>query len=172
MATKRKGVKALTPAVAPGPESKVDLAAALRMRIHDGLTYAQIGERFGVGESAVRSRLARFLYLCDEAGDLQAYRKQKTEVFETLEHAIITRLWAEIQNGRASVGDLARALDTVSKHVRLLQGQSTSNVSLLVQTLTDVHKDVDKALDAPRVIEGETLEANTPLTPEPAVPAN
>lgn len=160
MASKRKrGVKALTPAVLPGPESKIDLAVALRLRIHDGLTYAQIGERFGVGESAVRLRLARFLYLCEEAGDLQAYRKQKADVFESLEHAIITRMWAEVQNGRASVGDLARALDTVSKHVRLLAGQSTTNVSLLVQTLTDVHKDVDKALD-PKA-QGETIEAET-----------
>jgi hypothetical protein len=164
--TKEKRVRnkpALVPAL-PGPESKIDLAAALRLRIQDGLTYAQIGERFGVGESAVRGRLARFLYLCDDPSNLEAYRKQKADVFETLEHAIITQLWATVQTGRASVGDLARALDTVSKHVRLLAGQSTSNVSLLVQTLTDVHKDVDGALTPrPKIVDAET-ETDAELT--------
>lgn len=144
------------------PHEKIDAAVALRLRIQDRLTYKEIASRFGCTEDAVRQRLARFLYLCENPSDLEAYRQQKQNVFETLEHAIITRLWQEVERGKANIGDLARALDTVSKHVRLLAGQSTQNVSLLVQTLTDVHKDVDTAL-SPVV----TIDApNTQVTPD------
>ena len=145
--------------------AKIDLSVALRLRIQDGLSYEEIGLRFGATESAVRQRLARFLYLCDDPSNLEAYRNQKQAVFETLEHAIITRLWSEVEHGRCSVGDLARALDTVSKHVRLLTGQSTQNIGLLVRTLTDVHKDLDGALAPPckgesqPVVEAEVADA-------------
>ncbi len=159
---------------------KIDIALAVRLRIKDGLTYQAIADRFACSEAAVRQALGRFLYLCDAPEQLETYRQQKVGVFETLEHALIERLLYEVVQGRASVGDLARALDVVSKHVRLLAGQSTANIGLLVQTLGEVHKDLGAALEptlqvvgtsSPSVVGESTTEDGTSLANADPMPA-
>ena len=127
-------------------EKKVDLGLALKLRIENKLTYDQIAERFGCTGDAVRLALRRFVSLTDNPEELEVYRANKLKVFENLEQALCDRLLSEVLAGKASVGDLAKAVDTVSKHIRLLQGASTQNIGLLVQTLASVHKDVDSAL--------------------------
>ncbi len=153
----------LQEALPVSPNKKIDIALALRLRVKDGLTYDAIGERFACTGESVRSALGRFIYLCESPADLHAYREQKAAVFETLEHAIIERLLRDVVNGRATVGDLARCLDVVSKHVRLLAGQSTANIGLLVQTLGEVHKDLGSALEGtqPVVVE-QAVDTSSP----------
>jgi hypothetical protein len=126
---------------------KIDVPKALRLRVTQGLSYDEIGQVFNATGQAVRVALSKFLDIADNPEDLQAYREHKSTVFETVEHALLKRLLVETANKRVSIGDLARALDVVGKHVRLLQGQSTENIGLLVKTLQAVHSDVDKALD-------------------------
>lgn len=128
---------------------KIDIALAVRLRLKDGLTYEQIAERFGCTRQSVSAALERFTCLTENPAQLEAYRANKLGLFETVEQALLERLLKEATIGRASVGDLARAMDTIAKHVRLLSGQSTQNIGLLVQTLGDVHKDLDAALASP-----------------------
>jgi len=143
---------------------KIDLPLALRLRIKDGLTTEQIAERFDCSPQAVRLAFSRFICLTDNPEELEAYRAHKAGLFETLEQALIERLLKETISGRASIGDLARGLDVVSKHVRLLAGQSTQNIGLLVQTLGDVHKDVIGAVQViDNTKESEQAGDGTPL---------
>jgi hypothetical protein len=116
------------------------------LRIKDGLTFQAIADHFGVSESGVRQAMQRFLYICDSPEQLNAYREQKLTVFETLERVLIERLLSDVSQGKGSVGDLAKSIDVLSKHVRLLAGQSTQNIGLLVSTLSDVHKDLNHSL--------------------------
>jgi hypothetical protein len=116
------------------------------LRLKDGLTYDQIAERFGCTRQAVSLALERFTCLTENPAQLETYRANKQGLFEIVEQALVERLLREAVSGRATVGDLARALDVISKHVRLLSGQSTANIGLLVQTLGEVHKDLDSAL--------------------------
>jgi hypothetical protein len=129
-------------------QKKIDVPKALRLRVTQGLSYDEIGEVFGATGQSVRVALSKFLDIADNPETLAAYREHKATVFETVEHALLKRLLVETANKRVSIGDLARALDVVGKHVRLLQGQSTENIGLLVKTLQAVHSDVDKALDS------------------------
>ena len=151
MATTRKQPQVPPPPdTLPAPvnkfEKKIDLGLALKLRIKDGLSHEQIAERFGCTAGAVRLAFGRFACLTEDPAQLDAYRANKLGAFEAVEQALLERLFKEAVSGRASVGDLARAIDTVSKHIRLLQGASTQNIGLLVQTLASVHKDVDAAL--------------------------
>ena len=144
-------------------EKKIDLGLALKLRIKDGLSHEQIAERFGCTAGAVRLAFSRFACLTEDPAQLDAYRANKLGAFEAVEQALLERLFKEAVSGRASVGDLARAVDTVSKHIRLLQGASTQNIGLLVQTLASVHKDVDAAL-LPQVMVVEE-EPTSPSAP-------
>ena len=136
-------------------QPKINVPEALSLRIKDGLTYEQIGAKFGVSKEAARQALLKFTHIAESPEILEAYRQQKLAVFETVEKALLERLLREITDGRASVGDLARAMDVLTKNIRLMTGQSTQNIGLLVQTLTDVHKDVDVAM----LPKGNTTEA-------------
>jgi len=138
------------PAASPKPARKIDLSLALRLRIRDGLSHAEIAERFGCTREAVTQAFKRFTCLTDDPAQLEAYRQHKQGVFEASEQVLVERILRDTQYGEPSVGELARALDVVSKHLRLLQGQSTDHfVGLLVQTLGEVHKDLDAALAGP-----------------------
>jgi len=137
------------PAASPNPSKKIDLSLALKLRIRDGLTHAQIAKRFGCTREAVTQGFHRLTCLTDDPAQLEAYRQHKLGVFEASEQVLVERILRDTQHGEPSLGELARALDVVSKHVRLLQGQSTGNVGLLVQTLKDVHADLDAALAEP-----------------------
>ena len=134
------------PAASPKPARKIDLSLALRLRIRDGLSHAEIAERFGCTREAVTQAFKRFTDLTDDPAQLEAYRQHKQDFFEASEQVLVERILRDTQYGEPSLGELARALDVVSKHVRLLQGQSTGNVGLLVQALKEVHADVDAAL--------------------------
>jgi transposase len=137
------------PAASPNPPKKIDLSLALRLRIRDGLTHAQIAKRFGCTREAVTQAFKRFTDLTDDPAQLEAYRQHKQDLFEASEQVLVKRILRETQDGEPSFGELARALDVVSKQVRLLQGQSTGNLGLLVQTLKEVHADLDAALAEP-----------------------
>jgi uncharacterized membrane protein YccC len=113
------------------------------------LSHAEIAKRFGCTREAVTQAFHRFTCLTDDPAELEAYRQQKQGVFETAEQLLVERILQDTQRGKSSVGELARALDVVSKHVRLLEGQSTSNVGLLVQTLQAIHADLGAALAEP-----------------------
>ncbi len=134
------------PAAPPKPAKKIDLALALRLRVRDGLSQTEIAKRFGCSREAVRQAFKRFMDLTDDPTQLEAYRQHKQDLFEASEQVLIERILRDTQHGEPSLGELARALNVVGKHVRLLQGQSTGIVGLLVQTLKEVHADLGAAL--------------------------
>lgn len=139
----------------PAVVKKIDVPRALRMRVSQGLSYDEIGEAFGATGPAVRVALNRFVDIADNPEQLAAYREHKAAIFETVEEAILKRIVVELGNKRISLGDLARVLDVVGKQSRLLAGQTTENVGLLVKVLKDVHEDVDKALVEPKSSQGK-----------------
>ena len=159
---------AITEPVQGAVTKKIDVALALKLRIQDRLTYEAIAERFDCTPESVRGSLRRFVALADNPEELEAYRRSKAHVFEALEQALLERLHTEVLSGRASIGDLARAIDVITKHVRLLAGQSTQNIGLLVQTLGDVHKDVIGAVAVDAQVVDNTGDSGGDARPVPA----
>jgi hypothetical protein len=113
------------------------------MRIRDGLTYEDIAQRLKCPTSLVYKSLQNFVSFCASPETLKAYQENKISLFEEGERLVFTRLVQAVDG--MSNRDLISALDLLTKHVRLLKGESTANVGLLVGVLEEVHKDVFKA---------------------------
>ena len=126
--------------------NRINLGQALSLRIKDGLTYQEIGERLGCAPSYVYTRLRDFLYVCANPEALRAYQEHKVTLFEEAERLLFLKV---IENSPGMANrDLLTAFDLITKHTRLLRGESTANVGLLVGVLEEVHKDVHAAAGA------------------------
>lgn len=146
---------------------KFDHARALQLRIREKLTYDEIAERLNTTTAHVHTSLKKFLKYLEEPGDLYAYQENKPDLLETMELKLLTYL-SDLLNDRkcASVKDISLALKVVSELARLNKGQSTSNVSVLLKSIEEAHKDplsTNKAAECPTP-QNESLNSSGSLT--------
>ena len=112
----------------PKNAPKIDLELALKLRLVHGLTYAEIGARFGVGKSAVKQRLNRFTALIEAPDAIAGYRNHKADILESVELRLATSLLDPAKLAKASLNNVAYSFRQVSDMVRLTSGKSTSNI--------------------------------------------
>ena len=121
---------------------RFDHARAVTLRLREKLTYKQIAQRMNTTESHVVNSLKKFYAFLEEPGNLYAYRDNKSDLLETMEYRLLVYL-SDLMNDKkcASVKDIALALKVVNELGRLERGQSTSNVSVLLKSIEEAHKD-------------------------------
>ena len=138
-------VTALSTLNAPAKKQKYvrfDHARAVTLRLREKLTYKQIAQRMNTTEAHVVNSLKKFYAFLEEPGNLYAYRDNKSDLLETMEYRLLVYL-SDLMNDKkcASVKDIALALKVVNELGRLERGQSTSNVSVLLKSIEEAHKD-------------------------------
>jgi hypothetical protein len=121
---------------------RFDHARAVTLRLREKLTYKQIAQRMNTTEAHVVNSLKKFYAFLEEPGNLYAYRGNKSDLLETMEYRLLVYL-SDLMNDKkcASVKDIALALKVVNELGRLERGQSTSNVSVLLKSIEEAHKD-------------------------------
>lgn len=121
---------------------RFDHARAVTLRLREKLTYKQIAQRMNTTEAHVVNSLKKFYAFLEEPGNLYAYRDNKSDLLETMEYRLLVYL-SDLMNDKkcASVKDIALALKVVNELGRLERGQSTSNVSVLLKSIEEAHKD-------------------------------
>ncbi len=112
----------------PKNAPKIDLELALKLRLVHGLTYAEIGARFGVGKSAVKQRLNRFTAFIEAPDAIAGYRNHKADILESVELRLAASLLDPAKLEKASLNNVAYSYRQVSDMVRLASGKSTSNI--------------------------------------------
>ncbi len=140
---------------------KIDLEKALRYRLVHGLSYAEIGARFGVGKSAVKQRLNRFTAFIEAPDAIAGYRNFKADILESVELKLAASLMDPAKLEKASLNNVAYSIRQVSDILRLEKGLATSRTSLLwlVGQVDDIlypKKDQAKK-EAATVIEGTVV---------------
>lgn len=130
----------------------IDVGKALKMRIEKCMTYPEISKVFGVSESAVKERLRPFIKYINDPESTKAFCESKSSILSVLEQELVANLLAPDKLEKASINNLAYALQNVSNINRLEQGKSTSNVN--IHSLVDhVSKEIDRATEELRQLE-------------------
>lgn len=121
---------------------RIDTARALQLRIKKRLTYEEIAEEMGHDYKNVYQSINKFLKFLEDPGSLYAYQENKPDLLETMELKLLSYLFDLLQDKKtASVKDVANALKVVHEIGRLEKGQSTENVSMLLKSIEEAHKD-------------------------------
>lgn len=139
---------------------KIDVAKALKLRLQ-GNTFEEIGAIFAVSRSAVQQALQNFDDFLKQAnpGELTAYSENRADMFTVVERHL-TGLLLDADKGRkASLNNVAYALDKVHNARRLETGQSTGNISVLASLITRAEEQLgkpDKGTPQPVVVKLKT----------------
>lgn len=130
----------------------IDVTKALKLRLEKGLSYDEIGKIFGVTGQAVYQRLNSFKKYIDNPEIIQAFNENKVNILTVVEQELVSNLLAPDKVKKASLNNIAYALQNVSNINRLEQGKSTSNVN--IHSLVDhVSKEIDRATEELRQLE-------------------
>jgi len=113
--------------------SKIDLKKAFKMRFAQGLTFREIGERFGVTAQAVEIALKPFKsFITDPEGYL-AYRNNTELLLGAVECLLVCDLLDKDKRKKASLNNVAYAFQQIFNARRLEGNQSTANIGVAVE---------------------------------------
>ena len=110
--------------------TKLDVGKAYELR-QRGLTYQEIGDRYGVTNGAVHLQLKRFQALLPDPGVTKHYDDHRANVLTAVEHALVQDMLDPERRAKASLNNTAYAFQQVANLRRLEQGKATSHVAIL-----------------------------------------
>ena len=112
----------------------IDLADVLRYRLR-GYTQADIAAKLNVAPSTISQRLSTFSALFDLEA-IVAYKAMRIQIFSATEAMLISELWDPAKRSKASLNNIAYALDRINNARRLEEGIATSIVDTSVNNMT------------------------------------
>lgn len=107
----------------------IDVEQALKMRLHNNLSYEAIGEYFGVTKQAVEQRLKKFTRLINDPELIPNFEANKAHFLSSVEMELLTRLLDPAKLKDASLNNVAYAFQQVFNANRLVQNKSTGNIN-------------------------------------------
>jgi transcriptional regulator with XRE-family HTH domain len=121
---------------------KFDTAKALELRLKKGLSYADIGKYFGCSRQAIEQGLSKYTKLLHDNLDIEAYEVSKADILSNVELTLLNDLVDTEKREKATLGNVAYAIDKINNINRLQRGQATSNVQYLDLTasLDDIRR--------------------------------
>ncbi len=106
----------------------VDLRKALTLRIKNKLSYEKIGMQLGIPRGTVYDALKPWEKLIGSPERLEAYRANKGDILTGLEMQLASLIPNKAKSGKATLGNVAYAIDKLNNIVRLEEGKSTQNI--------------------------------------------
>lgn len=138
-------------------------AVSLRLK---GLTYDEIAQLIGVSHTLIVSNLQPFEKILANPETIQAYRENEADLIDAVRQqvlaAIATQLGDSERVKKLDIMRLTNLFGVLFDKMRLLRGQSTSNIHALSKLVIDAHsRRVTDQSHNPEVIEQsqEPLEA-------------
>jgi uncharacterized protein YerC len=112
---------------------KVDVKKALKMKAQ-GMSYQDIASAQGVAKSTVFANLNPILTQLADPQTVEQYRKHQAEIIDGLAAATVASITNE-KMANASFRDLCVGAGILIDKSRLIQGQSTSNSSIMLKAV-------------------------------------
>ena len=127
---KIKGLKSkdIIPVKSPRKTRKVDPVVALQLK-ERGYTNKDIGDKFGVGPSAISNTLKRTRELILNANELKEYRTREVDIIDSAKARLISAI-SDSKIEKAPLGTLTLAYCQLADKSLLFQGKATQNVNI------------------------------------------
>ena len=140
-------------------ESKIDVLQALKLRLHNRLSYDEIAKRFGVTKTAVYHVLSEFAKITENPEIVEGYASIRGKLLTAGEFELLKEIFDPEKLKKASLNNVAYAFSHDYNANRLERGESTRNVQFqaLQMKLEEIRK--EKALLI-KEFEGMEIEAN------------
>ena len=158
--------KNISPAPGNLPETtnnrgKIDINLAIQYRYKNQLTYQDIADRFGVTRQAIEQRLARVTKLIGDPEENQAYDNNRAYFLNGIERQLLNQIVDKNKIKKATLGNVAYAVDKVNNILRLERGQSTLNQAVQINVIrfsdnAKVEGEQGKQVDNSKLIEVKT----------------
>ena len=155
--------KNISPAPGNLPETtnnrgKIDINLAIQYRYKNQLTYQDIADRFGVTRQAIEQRLARVTKLIGDPEENQAYDNNRAYFLNGIERQLLNQIVDKNKIKKATLGNVAYAVDKVNNILRLERGQSTLNQAVQINIVrfsdqAKVEEEQGKQVDNSKLIE-------------------
>jgi predicted DNA-binding protein YlxM (UPF0122 family) len=129
----------------PEEPNRIDLALAIDLRFKHNLSYREIAARLGVCHQAVQQRLNSVIKLLGEPDENNAYDKNRAHFLTGIERQLIKQLIDKNKIKKATLGNVAYALDKVNNILRLERGQATNNQAIQIQVIRFSDKSIAEA---------------------------
>ena len=154
---KRKRGKLPDGVAGPMANARVDVGKAMELRFK-GLTYEQIGRLQGCAPASVSLRLQRFSKLLADPQAVNSYTQNQIAFLEALDMELGLAIAAKVNDRKSSVNNLAFAKSKIFEQLRLLKGESTSNIHNLTRVILEAHQGKEEA-DSQLTSDNEHYEA-------------
>ncbi len=110
------------------PVPSVNLSKALKLRLHNKLSYSQIANELKCPKSSVHKALKPFISLLANPEATKGYSEYKTDLITAAEVKILRKVVDNPTVKKASLNNAAYALQILNNMGRLERGESTSNI--------------------------------------------
>lgn len=118
----------------PHHNRKIDLHEALVMRFKNNMSFAKIGEHFGVSRNAVSMALKKLVTQIGDPRLNEAFAAKKVEALSAAERILYQALIDPKKIEDASLNNVAFTFKVVNEANRLEKGLATSNVDVVALT--------------------------------------
>jgi hypothetical protein len=151
MPRRKKSVETGTLADGRADRRKIDLSAALKMRLVQGRTLKDIGEAMGgASKQSVHKALKPFMKLIDQPEATRAFREVRAEILDAALLKVVQQIVDPAKLNKAGLGALAFTGRQLFDMGRLARGESTSNIGLRASLVFEAHSDLAELLRGPQ----------------------
>jgi hypothetical protein len=147
--------------------NRIDIKKAFVMRFINGVGEPDIAARFGVSKQAVNQALKPFAKLIPNHQASQTFRENKALILDSVEHDLVSLLLDRDKRKKATLGNVAYALDKINNINRLERGLATSIVDHT--DLTSAEREEMRRLEAMLIDDQPQDVVCDGETPDPSV---
>lgn len=109
----------------------IDYTKLLKLYFVQGLEQSEIARLMGVPRQTISTALKPYKQLISNPDRARAYCNNRSMIFDALESELVALAQDKTKHKKATLGNVAYALDKVYQINRLEQGKSTSNVQVI-----------------------------------------
>ncbi len=119
---------------------RIDLCQAYRLRVINRLSYKDIARTLGVAKSSVHAALTRLNQVMPDPEQVKAFEEVEPYILTSVKERLLASLMDEECIKKASLNNRGFAFTQVANHERLVKGQSTLNIGVLIKAILESDK--------------------------------
>jgi predicted DNA-binding protein YlxM (UPF0122 family) len=135
-------------------DGRIDTGKIVRDYFVHGHIESDIARSQGVSRQAVNQALKPFKALIKDPEKVRAYQNNRALIFDAVESEIVGLALDKSKHKKATLGNVAYALDKVYNINRLEQGKATQNINIQ-SMIQHTQAGISEAMDALRAVQGQ-----------------
>ena len=132
--------------------NKIDTSAMIKAYFVNGLSESDIARMQGISRQAVNQALKPYKSLIADPVKLRAYKDNRSLIFDGLESELVSLCLVKDKHKKATLGNVAYALDKVYNINRLEKNQSTQNININ-SMVSHVNNEIERATEQLKALE-------------------